>query len=49
MRATLLCLCLLAPSVFAANAYPQGKLPDAATPEAYRIDLTVVRGPAPAQ
>ena len=42
MRATLLCLCLLAPSVFAADAYPQGKLPDAATPQAYRIDLTVV-------
>lgn len=42
MRATLLCLCLLAPSVFAADAYPQGKLPEAAIPQAYRIDLTVV-------
>ena len=39
-------LCLLlfvaSPLLLAAENYPQGKLPDAATPTAYRLDLTVV-------
>jgi len=41
----LLCLSLAAPAVAsptAADAFPRGRLPEAATPLAYRIDLTVV-------
>lgn len=42
MRLFILSLCILASSSFAADSYPQGKLPDLAIPQSYRIDLTVV-------
>ncbi|HKE96711.1 MAG TPA: hypothetical protein VKB34_20545, partial [Povalibacter sp.] len=43
MRTVPFLLCLLATQAMAASdGYPQGKLPDAATPTAYRLDLTVL-------